>query len=76
VVPSVADNGHYVVGSLPTSDQARIVASAVAAVPDVLSYDYRSLGATQDRAHPHLTPEFARQHQKTFQANCHSDGHR
>ena len=41
---------------------------AVAAVPDVLSYDYRSLGATPDRARPHLTPEFARQYQQTFQA--------
>jgi hypothetical protein len=68
VVPTVADDGSYVVGSLPTADQARIVASAVAAVPDALSYDYRSLAATPDRARPHLTPEFAREYQQTFQA--------
>jgi hypothetical protein len=67
VVPSVAEDGGYVVGSLPTADQARIVASAVRAVPDLLSYDYRSLAATPDRARPHLTPEFAVEYQKTFQ---------
>ncbi|MDT7692484.1 MAG: Mce-associated rane protein [Pseudonocardiales bacterium] len=67
VVPSVAEDGSYVVGSLPTADQARIVASAVRAVPDLLAYDYRSLAATPDRARPHLTPEFAAEYQKTFQ---------
>ncbi|MDT7747204.1 MAG: Mce-associated rane protein, partial [Pseudonocardiales bacterium] len=67
VVPSVAEDGSYVVGSLPTADQARIVASAVRAVPDLLAYDYRSLAATPDRARPHLTPEFAAEYQRTFQ---------
>ena len=66
VVPTVAEDGSYVVGSLPTADQARIVASAVRAVPDLLSYDYRSLAP--DRARPYLTPEFAADYQRTFQA--------
>jgi Mce-associated membrane protein len=68
VVPAVAEDGGYVVGSLPTADQAWIVASAVRAVPDLLAYDYRSLDATPGRARPHLTPEFAAGYEKTFQA--------
>ena len=68
VVPSVADDGSYVVGSLPTADQARILASAVRAVPDLLSYDYRSLDAVPDRARPLLTGRFGQEYQKTFQA--------
>jgi len=68
VVPTVAEDGSYVSGSLPTADQARIVASAVRAVPDLLSYDYRSLAATPDRARPYLTREFAAEYQQTFQA--------
>jgi len=68
VVPVVADDGSYIVGSLPSTDQARIVASAVRAVPDLLSYDYRSLDAAPDRARPHLTAEFEQEYQKTFQA--------
>lgn len=64
--PSVAKDGAYTPGSIPTDDGSAAVSAAARALPKALSYDYRTLDKGLTDAKPHMTRQFANTFQTTF----------
>lgn len=66
IQPAVAKDGAYTPGSLPSDTAAAAVRAAVDKVPEVLSYDYRTLDENLSDATAGMTPTFADTFTATF----------
>lgn len=66
VQPTVAENGRYAPGSLPSETGAAAVRAATDKVPGILSYDYRTLDENLRAATATMTSAFAKTFTQTF----------
>lgn len=66
VVPAVAKDGAYRVGSLPSAEGKAAIEAAVDALPVALSYNYRSLDKGVADARSHMTTSFGTEFAATF----------
>ena len=64
VKPRIAEDGSYVVGTIP--DGERPVRTATEVLSTALSYDYRTLGDGMDTATQQMTDSFAEEFRATF----------
>lgn len=64
VKPRIAEDGSYVVGTIP--DGERSVRTATEVLSTALSYDYRTLGDGTDTATRQMTDAFAKEFRATF----------
>ena len=64
--PVISNSGVYTPGTIPSATGMQALQAAVADVPFVLAYDYRSLPAGLSTSLSKLTPQFAGQFNRTF----------
>lgn len=64
VKPRVAEDGSYLVGTIP--DDERAVRTATEVLSTALSYDYRTLGDRMGTATRQMTDSFAKEFRATF----------
>jgi hypothetical protein len=65
VLPAVEQDGSYTVGTIPGDGEAAVKAAA-AALPEALSYDFRTLDNDLNNATGHMTGSFAKEFRTTF----------
>lgn len=66
VEPDLSEDGDYTPGSVPSEPGAAAVRAAVEQLPEILSYDYRTLDDDLDQATQAMTPGFTESFTKTF----------
>lgn len=66
--PGVQVDGSYQVGTLPDPDAAAALKVAVETLPAAVSFDYRSLDAALTKATALMTPGFATEFRRIFDA--------
>lgn len=68
VTPGVQIDGSYQVGTLPDPDAAAALKVAVDTLPLAVSFDYRSLDSSLTQATAAMTPKFAADFRRIFEA--------